>query len=128
MRRRKRSIAQWLFLATGLVLLLVTAAAVVVFAASQGWLSPEWSTRVKSVLEEAWRYLPNEDRLKFLAWLAGIVGSAVGAAFTLLASWHFAEMNLPRRIEDLKKAHAKEHFGPTPFPWTVEVLGSGYTI
>jgi hypothetical protein len=105
MRRRRNSFA-WLFLFVGLLLLIGSALAALAFIASQGWLPPEWQW-VKVALDQvAERISPG---LKFLAWLGGILGSLAGAAFTLLASWHFAEMNLPKRIEDLKNAMIREH-------------------
>jgi hypothetical protein len=102
MRKRRKSIAWLLFLIVGLVLLLAAAVVALVFVASQGWLPAEWQW-VKDLLDQAERRLG--PSVRFLAWLGGIAASLAGAAFTLLASWHFAEMNLPQRIEGLKKAH-----------------------
>jgi len=106
MQKRKRSIAWLAFLIIGLVLLFASAVATVALVANQGWLPAEWQW-MKDLLDQAERRLG--PTVRFLAWLAGIVGSLAGAAFTLLASWHFAEMNLPQRIEDLKKAHTRRH-------------------
>jgi hypothetical protein len=105
MRRRRKSFA-WLFFFVGLLLLIGSALASLAFVASQGWLPPEWQW-VKTLIDQAAEQI--SPGLKFLAWLGGILGSLAGAAFTLLASWHFAEMNLPKRIEDLKNAMAREH-------------------
>jgi len=106
MRKRRKSFAWLLFLIVGLVLLLASALVALAFVASQGWLPPEWQW-VKDLLDQAERRLG--PSVRFLAWLGGIAASLAGAAFTLLASWHFAEMNLPQRIEDLKKAHTRGH-------------------
>jgi hypothetical protein len=84
------------------------------FTARQGWLSDEWRDRVQWLLTEAQSYLPSEEWLRYLAWLAGIAVSAVGAAVTLLASWHFAEINLPRRLKELKDSHMREHLTEQP--------------
>jgi len=106
MQKRRKSFAWLLFLIVGLVLLLASALVALAFVASQGWLPPEWQW-VKDLLDQAERRLG--PSVRFLAWLGGIAASLAGAAFTLLASWHFAEMNLPQRIEDLKKAHTRGH-------------------
>src|SRR5215510_6684629 len=50
-----------------------------------------------------------EVALKVLAWLAGITGSGIGSAVSLFAGWHFAEMNLPQRLEDWKKDNTQDH-------------------
>jgi len=114
MRGRRRSIVSWLFLLLGLLLLLAFVVAVLAFAGRQGGLSPEWHARVEWFLDQARSYAPSEEWIRYLAWLAGIAGSAIGAAFTLLASWHFAEMNLPQRLKDLKDSHAREHLSLQP--------------
>ena len=109
MRSRRKSIAPWLFLIVGLLLLLGFAVAALPLLVNQSWLSPERQAWTKYLLEARQRLLPSEEQVRYLAWLAGIAVSALSAAFTLLASWHFAEMNLPQRIEDLKKSHTSDH-------------------
>ena len=107
MRSRQNSLAQWLFLIVGLLLLLVCATSLMV------WLAPEGAFS-KAVTETIGKLAPSEGVLKVLAWLAGIAGSGVGAALSLLASWHFAEMNLPQRLEDWKKANTRKHLSQRP--------------
>lgn len=114
MRKRRKSIASWLFLIVGFILLLVTLLAVLLFTARQGWLRPEWQAWLTGVLEYLQQLIPSDEWLKFLGWFAGIAVSAVAAALSLLATWHFAEINLPQRLEDLKKSHARDHLSLQP--------------
>jgi hypothetical protein len=114
MQKRRRAIAPWLFSVIGFALLVACAVTALVFAGRQGWLSDEWHSRIEALLRQAQLYLPGEDWLRYLAWLAGIAGSAIGAAFTLLASWHFAEMNLPRRLKELMDSHSRDHLAEQP--------------
>jgi hypothetical protein len=102
MGKRGRPLAQWLFLPVGLGLLLIFPTALIV------WLIPEAPVS-KSVNAAIARLTPSEEVLKVLAWLTGIAGSGIGAALSLLASWHFAEMNLPQRLEDWKNANTRKH-------------------
>src|ERR1700730_5116431 len=108
MRKRRKSIAHRVFLVSGFLLLLVSAIAALLLAANQNWLPQEWQRFADGLMAGLWSLLPTHEHLKFLAWLGGIVLSAAGAAFTLLVSWHFAEINLPQRIEDLKKFQLRE--------------------
>jgi tetratricopeptide (TPR) repeat protein len=108
MRVRRRAIAPWLFLLVGLALLSVLVVSFLAFAGTQGWLGTEFNRRLQDILTSARSLTPNEQWIGHLIRLVGFIGSAIGAALTLLASWHFAEMNLPQRLKDLKDAHARE--------------------
>lgn len=114
MRRRKRAIAPWLFLLLGLLLLFAFAVVFLAFANRQGWLNSTWQSWIEWILARGAELLPGEEWLRYLAWLGGIAGSALGAAFTLFASWHFAEINLPQRLKALKDAHTKDHLELRP--------------
>jgi hypothetical protein len=72
------------------------------------WMLPN-APLSRSIVETLHIFRPSDETLKVLAWLSGIAGSGVGAALSLLASWHFAEMNLPQRLEDLKKSNTRKH-------------------
>jgi hypothetical protein len=106
MRKRRKSFA-WVFLVVGLVFVCITVAAILIFASSRGLLSTEWSNRIANWLAQGQMLVP-DSWLRFFAWIGGIGLSALTASTTLLASWHFAEMNLPQRIEDFKKAHGRD--------------------
>jgi hypothetical protein len=114
MRRKRKSIAHWLFLALGLVLLVGSMLATLSLAESYGWPIPEWLRRPLELLARTKQLLPSDDQLRLLLWLGGIAASVAGAGFSLLVSWHFAEMNLPQRIEELKKAEARTHLALQP--------------
>jgi hypothetical protein len=114
MRRRRRAIAPWLFFFLGLLLLAAFAIVFLAFANRQGWLDDTWRAWIEWILAHGASLLPGEEWLRYLAWLAGIGGSALGAAFTLFASWHFAEINLPQRLKALKDAHSKDHLALRP--------------
>ena len=43
-----------------------------------------------------------------------------------IAKW--TEEDYPKLKARAKRLGAEIFFGPTPFPWTVEVLGSGYNV
>jgi tetratricopeptide (TPR) repeat protein len=98
------------------------------FAGNQGWLDAELHRRVQSILAVARSLIPSEEWIRYLAWLGGIAASAIGAAFTLLASWHFAEMNLPQRLKDLKDAHAREHLSLQPALLSLARSGLGPVV
>lgn len=77
-------------------------------------LDDTWRAWIEWILAHGASLLPGEEWLRYLAWLAGIGGSALGAAFTLFASWHFAEINLPQRLKALKDAHTRDHLALRP--------------
>jgi hypothetical protein len=104
MRKRRKSISNLLFFAVGLLLLVGCALAILPLVVGRGWLNPGWDERAGLLLDVIREWLPTDEQLRFLAWLAGIAASAIGAGLTLLASWHFSEMNLPRRLEDLTQS------------------------
>jgi hypothetical protein len=114
MRKRRRAIAPWLFFLLGLLLLAVFAIVALAFANRQEWLDNTWRGWIEWILAQGASYLPGEEWLRYLAWLAGIAGSALGAAFTLFASWHFAEINLPQRLKALKDSHTRDHLALRP--------------
>jgi tetratricopeptide (TPR) repeat protein len=100
MRRRRRSIAPWLFVLAGFLLVLAGAVALVV------WLEPD--ARFSKVVTERLK-VPEGNGLDVFVKLGGLCIGAIGTALTLLAGWHFLEMNLPRRIEELKDYHSQDH-------------------
>jgi hypothetical protein len=102
MGRRGGSFTERLFLVVGLLLLVISVMALTV------WMVPDVPLS-RSIVETLHVFRPSDEALKALAWLSGIAGSGIGAAVSLLASWHFAEMNLPQRLEDLKKANTRKH-------------------
>jgi hypothetical protein len=114
MRARRGAIAPWLFLLIGLALLGAFTIAVLALLGNKGLLDAELHRQVQRILDLARSLIPSEEWVRYLGWLGGIAGSAIGAAFTLFASWHFAEMNLPRRLKDLKDAHDREHLSVQP--------------
>jgi hypothetical protein len=107
MRKRRKSIARWSFLVFGLVLFLCAGVTILLFGAKL--LPPQWQLVAGVIVERARDFLPTDEQLKWAAWIGGILLSLGGAALTLLATWHFSEINLPQRIEDLKKANMREH-------------------
>jgi hypothetical protein len=42
--------------------------------------------------------------------------------------WHFADEALRRAAQSKSEKEQQALFGPTPIWWTVDVLGSGYSI
>jgi hypothetical protein len=117
-----------LFLLIGLALLGVLVVTTLAFAGSQGWLDAEFNRRLQGFLTSARSSIPSEEWIRYLLWLGGITSSAIGAAFTLFASWHFAEMNLPQRLEDLKDAHAREHSSLRPSLLALAQAGLGPVV
>jgi hypothetical protein len=128
MRTRKRAILPWVFSCVGFALLVACTITALAFAARQGWLTDEWRDQIQRLLEQTRSYLPGEEWLRYLAWLAGIAVSAIGAAVTLLASWHFAEINLPRRLKELKDSHTREHLAEQPGLLTLARGGLGPVV
>jgi len=97
------------------ILLFVTAVAgAAVFAARQKWLPGAWNHDVSRAVTSVSEFLPGDTARSALIWVGGIAFSAISAALTLLATWHFLEMNLPRRIEDLKQFHLQDHLALRP--------------
>jgi hypothetical protein len=105
--RRRRSIAPLVFLCVGVLLLI---AAVVTFIV---WMKPD-SEFSKTVIQHLRQLEPDEDWLNKLGKVGGVLGGAIGTAFTLLAGWHFLEMNLPRRIDELMNYHTRDHLALRP--------------
>ena len=128
MRKRGKSIARWSFLIVGLALFLGAAATILLLGASNRLLTPEWQLLAGVVVERARDFLPSDEQIKWAAWIGGILLSLGGAALTLLASWHFSEINLPQRIEDLKKTNLREHLLLQPRILTVARQGLGPVI
>ena len=114
MRRRRRSIAPWVLLFVAVVFSLAAVAGAAVFAAKQEWLWAEWNQEVQRQFQRAIDLLPDDLSRSTLVWVVGIAFSAISAAITFLATWHFLEMNLPRRIEDLKDYHSQDHLALRP--------------
>jgi tetratricopeptide (TPR) repeat protein len=114
MRKRQRSIAPWVLLFVGIILLCSAVIGAVVFASKQGLLSRAQQNEVEYWTARAIALVPDEEFRSRLIWLGGIAFSAVTAAITFLATWHFLEMNLPRRIEDLKDFHSDDHLALRP--------------
>jgi hypothetical protein len=81
MGRRGRSFTEWLFLVVGLLLLIISVMALTV------WMVPD-APISRSIVETLHVFRPSDEALKVLAWLSGIAGSGIGAAVSLLASWH----------------------------------------
>jgi hypothetical protein len=125
MRKRRRYIAHWLFLAVGIVLLLTAGVVALPLLVAHGLLSGEWQHRIHDALEFVRQLGPTDAQIKFVLWLGGIAGSIAGAAITLLVSWHFAEMNLPQRLEDLAKSNSREHLRVQPKLIAVAQRGVG---
>lgn len=105
MRRRRKSIVQWLFFAIAVVLLLFSTLALLTFLSFKGAFGPEWQYNTVEFFGVAQIFLvSNWDDIGFISWVIGIVVSTISAAIALAAGWHFAEINLPRRLEDLKNS------------------------
>ena len=107
-KRRPKSILRWVFPIVGVSLVIGAAIAALPSLSRQGWVDPSWGLWAEDLAKQIVERLAlSEGQINRLLWLGGIGGSLIGGAFTLLASWHFAEMNLPRRLEDLKKTHER---------------------
>ena len=92
-----RSFAHWLLIIFGSVVLVVC----LLVAAELNLLGPTAHAWVASAADEASRIYGIYGReIDFAAKVIGATGTAVGAAWTVYKGWHYAESNLPRRIED----------------------------
>ena len=92
------SFAHRLLLTFGLVVL----AALAVFAAKVGLLGAHAQAWVAWILSNLYQfYGENQGDLDFAAKAIGAVGTAVGAAWTVHKGWHYAERNLPARLDEL---------------------------
>jgi hypothetical protein len=111
MRRRRKSFASRIFLFVALVPILAFGIATIPWFVSHGWLSEIWLRVYSWIINQI--TLTN-DQWKFLAWLAGISISAIAASLSFFTQWHFAEVNLPRRLEDLKNDLKISHLGLRP--------------
>jgi hypothetical protein len=114
MRKRRRSIAPKLSFAAGVVLLLVLGILALPSLVRHGWIDPAWQEWLDAMLGQARRFAPSDEQIGYLKWLAGLVATTIGAASALFISWHFAEINLPQRIQSLKKAHERKHLQLQP--------------
>jgi hypothetical protein len=105
MRRRRKSIAPWLFVFGGLLLLAAGATALFVRFQPEHEISQFVADKLR---------VAGGDWLDVLRVLGGLAIAAWGTAFSLLMGWHFLEMNLPRRIEELKDYHLEDHLALRP--------------
>jgi hypothetical protein len=100
----------WAFLAVGLFMLGLVALAAIIFAVDQKLIIDSDVVRLREAFRD-WTSSfelsdATKERIKGLATLAG---AAITTSLTLLASWHFAEMRLPQRLQDLKDRHFEDH-------------------
>ena len=121
MQKRRKPAFLKVLLVVGVGLLISTVLASLVFIASQGWLNqldPDWQNRANNAIatlkQQAHRFIPTGEQINFLIWLGGLAGGAISAAFALLASWHFADLNLPRRLRELSEALTQSHLAERP--------------
>src|SRR5262245_52364255 len=114
MRKRGKSFALWMLLVLGTMLFAVAVLFIAFFAKEQNWIPPELRQPLNQLIDWANRLKLTEEWKSFLIWLGGIVVSALGATFTLLASWHFLEMNLPQRLRDLIDSYKRAHMSLRP--------------
>jgi hypothetical protein len=98
----------------GLLFLACAGAAAIKFAVHQGLLAPQWAEPVDQLWNVILALMPEEKTRVRLAWIAGVALSLLGAALSFVATWHFLEMNLPRRIEALKRYHLRDHLELRP--------------
>lgn len=123
---RKRSFAHFLFLIIGLLLLSGAAVTLFVGLAGEGYFGPGWQTSTSKTLE---RYAPyfalSGEQAQFITWLGGILAASGGAALTLLATWHFAEINLPSRLKDLADANSRDHLAHREYLFAAARAGIG---
>jgi tetratricopeptide (TPR) repeat protein len=107
----------------GLIVLTV----VLVLAAKFGWLGETLGGLVTQVLTPAQEfYLQNRNDIELTAKIVGAVGTALGAAWTVYVGWHYAERNLPKRIEDFN-ARWKDDV-EAERPRTILALANGISI
>jgi hypothetical protein len=109
MRRRRTSIAPWLFVLAGVLLLVAAVVALVVYSDPESVFSKFVIERLK-VEEKS----PYAIALDVFVKLGTLVIGTIGTSLTLLAGWHFLEMNLPRRLEELKEYHSEDHLKLRP--------------
>jgi len=93
MRRRRRSIAPWVLLFVATLFFVATVAGAASFAARQVWLPGSWNADVSRMVTGASKLLPGDSIRSALIWIGGIAFSAISAALTFLATWHFLEMD-----------------------------------
>ncbi len=81
----------------------------------RGWIEPYSGLWAKNHFAQVVQlFALTDEQIKQLLWLGGIAGSLIGGAFTLFASWHFAEINLSQRLEDLRRANARDFISLQP--------------
>lgn len=106
MRRRRKSFASRIFLFVALALAAALWVAEIPWLIAQGWINADWMPLHQEIAD---RLRLTDDQVNLLAKVFGLSGSIFAATSTLLASWHFAEMNLPRRLEDWLNDALKGH-------------------
>lgn len=75
-----------------------------------GSFGEEWQERLRAYLEQQIRpWVPDSATLNSIAWLTSISGTIVAAALSLAAAWHFAEINLPSRLQDWIASRERLH-------------------
>jgi hypothetical protein len=93
-----RSFAHLLLLIFGLVLI----ATVLVTITTFGWLGANNKAEIEAIWSVAQEfYGANKVAIDRTAAVSGILGSALTGAFAIYKSWHYAEISLPSRLEEL---------------------------
>lgn len=105
MRRRRKSFASFLFLLIALALLGLALVFAIPLLVERGWLAE--GVQAPQLVALAMQFI--KTHWDFIWRLMGAFISASGFALGLLATWHFAEINLPSRLEDLQRDLEEKH-------------------
>ena len=100
---RRSRVARWIVFSLSIGIALIGIVACIVFAVAMGWLggtiASKWvSDKVEGCIN-FYRY--HYEALKFAAQLFGLASAALTTTYGLLSTWHYAEWNLPDRLQDL---------------------------
>ena len=99
-----RSFAHWVLISFGLFILLASGTALTLIAAKMQWLSEGttlWIVWAQDSLAHLYR--PNEVEIDWATKVMGAGATVLGAVWTIHKGWHYAERNLPKRIDDFNK-------------------------
>lgn len=99
-------IGQWLSLLLGMVGLAVAAC----FAALWGWVGDGPKEFANSMLDLMLAAgMTRSDFFFAVGKVIGVLGTAISGSLALLRLWHFAERNLPARLQDYVERFSRDH-------------------
>ena len=122
-----KSFAHWVLISLGLFVLLVSGTALTLIAVKMQWLGEGailWVAWAQDGLAHLYRF--NAGEIDGATKLIGAGATVLGAVWTIHKGWHYAQRNLPKRIEDFNDLLEEESRRRRPA--SIAALADGTSI